>query len=150
MVPMWDAERIKLASDMWDAGHSAEQISKQLGGVISRNGVIGKMHRLGKSHPLNGVRKERARQLSQIRERRRRDKAETAALREAVKRAQKPPTKPSPSVPYTAIGLSIPFMDLKRGQCHAPMENGQLRCGHKVHTKDYCEAHAALFYRRVG
>lgn len=42
---MWTDERVELLRRMWAEGLSASQIAAQLGGV-SRNAVIGKVHRL--------------------------------------------------------------------------------------------------------
>lgn len=45
----WTDERVDLLKTMWGAGKSASQIAKELGGV-TRNAVIGKVHRLGLSN----------------------------------------------------------------------------------------------------
>lgn len=42
----WSEERTTVAVKLWKEGLSASQIAKQLGGV-TRNAVIGKVHRLG-------------------------------------------------------------------------------------------------------
>ncbi|MGE0829297.1 MAG: GcrA family cell cycle regulator [Hyphomonadaceae bacterium] len=42
----WTEERVALLKKLWAEGHSASQIAKQIGGV-TRNAVIGKVHRLG-------------------------------------------------------------------------------------------------------
>ncbi len=42
----WTQERTQLLRKLWAEGYSASQIAKQLGGV-TRNAVIGKVHRLG-------------------------------------------------------------------------------------------------------
>src|ERR1700753_1247832 len=42
----WTDERVDLLKKLWLDGLSASQIAKQLGGV-TRNAVIGKVHRLG-------------------------------------------------------------------------------------------------------
>jgi GcrA cell cycle regulator len=42
----WTDERVELLKKLWQAGLSANQIAKELGGV-SRNACIGKVHRLG-------------------------------------------------------------------------------------------------------
>ena len=42
----WTDERVEMLKALWAEGLSASQIAKQLGGV-SRNAVIGKVHRLG-------------------------------------------------------------------------------------------------------
>ncbi len=44
----WSEERIAELKKLWAEGHSASQIAKRLGHV-TRNGVIGKVHRLGLS-----------------------------------------------------------------------------------------------------
>ncbi|MAI90155.1 GcrA family cell cycle regulator [Ponticaulis sp.] len=44
----WTEERVEQLKKLWTEGHSASQIANQLGGV-TRNAVIGKVHRLGLS-----------------------------------------------------------------------------------------------------
>ncbi|MEQ9258810.1 MAG: GcrA family cell cycle regulator [Roseovarius sp.] len=45
----WSDERVEKLKKMWGEGQSASQIAKELGGV-TRNAVIGKVHRLGLSN----------------------------------------------------------------------------------------------------
>jgi len=45
----WTDERVDVLKTMWGDGKSASQIAKELGGV-TRNAVIGKVHRLGLSN----------------------------------------------------------------------------------------------------
>ena len=44
----WTDERVELLKKLWTDGLSASQIAAELGGV-TRNAVIGKVHRLGLS-----------------------------------------------------------------------------------------------------
>ncbi|MFE1602714.1 GcrA family cell cycle regulator [Methylobacterium sp. ID0610] len=44
--PSWTKERVELLKRLWGEGRSASQIAAEIGGV-SRNAVIGKVHRLG-------------------------------------------------------------------------------------------------------
>jgi GcrA cell cycle regulator len=55
----WTDERVETLKRMWGEGQSASQIAKELGGV-TRNAVIGKVHRLGLSNrsPNGGGREE--------------------------------------------------------------------------------------------
>lgn len=46
MTNGWTDDRVELLKKLWTDGLSASQIAKQLGGV-TRNAVIGKVHRLG-------------------------------------------------------------------------------------------------------
>jgi GcrA cell cycle regulator len=50
----WTDERVETLKTMWSEGKSASQIAKELGGV-TRNAVIGKVHRLGLSNRVGGV-----------------------------------------------------------------------------------------------
>lgn len=59
----WTDERVELLKQLWADGQSAGQIAAELGGV-TRNGVIGKVHRLGlagraKRDTDYGVKRER-------------------------------------------------------------------------------------------
>ncbi|MGC1495374.1 MAG: GcrA family cell cycle regulator [Sulfitobacter sp.] len=45
----WTDDRVETLKKMWGEGQSASQIAKELGGV-TRNAVIGKVHRLGLSN----------------------------------------------------------------------------------------------------
>ena len=49
----WTDERVELLKKMWSEGQSASQIAKELG-AVTRNAVIGKVHRLGLSNRVGG------------------------------------------------------------------------------------------------
>ena len=49
----WTDERVETLKKMWSDGQSASQLAKELGGV-TRNAVIGKVHRLGLSNRIGG------------------------------------------------------------------------------------------------
>src|SRR6478752_4844581 len=55
----WTDERVETLKTMWSEGKSASQIAKELGGV-TRNAVIGKVHRLGLSNRAGGEHPEDA------------------------------------------------------------------------------------------
>ena len=50
----WTDERVETLRRMWGEGASASTIAKELGGV-TRNAVIGKVHRLGLSNRNGGA-----------------------------------------------------------------------------------------------
>ncbi len=76
----WSDERVETLKKMWGEGQSASQIAKELGGV-TRNAVIGKVHRLGLSNRNGG-----ASGAAQ---------ADPAAPAETAKAASKPQAKPA-------------------------------------------------------
>ena len=49
MQMSWTDDRVEILKKLWTEGQSASQIAKELGGV-TRNAVIGKVHRLGMSN----------------------------------------------------------------------------------------------------
>ncbi|MEM9292596.1 MAG: GcrA family cell cycle regulator [Acidobacteriota bacterium] len=75
----WTDERVEQLKKMWGEGQSASQIAKELGGV-TRNAVIGKVHRLGLSNRNGGGGQ---------------DASAPAAKAETVAEAPKP-TRPTP------------------------------------------------------
>lgn len=88
----WSDERVELLKKMWGEGQSASQIAKELGGV-TRNAVIGKVHRLGLSNRNgSGGTSEPAKAKP----------AAKPAAKAKSKAAPKPAPAPKPEVPKAA------------------------------------------------
>ena len=51
----WTDERVKKLTLLWKSGNSASKIAVELGEGVSRNAVIGKIHRLGLSERGSGL-----------------------------------------------------------------------------------------------
>lgn len=162
----WTEDRVATLTKLWADGLSASQIAKQLGGV-TRNAVIGKVHRLG----LSG----RAKPSSPARK--------AAAVKTAAARGTKPPTsaakpKPkakvvrAPSAPRTpravalaptpppppidaklmANGEYATIMTITDHMCKWPIgDPGQDNfrfCGRKTDPEEpYCVAHSRVAYQ---
>ncbi len=86
----WTDDRVATLTKMWGEGQSASQIAKELGGV-TRNAVIGKVHRLGLSNRATSGNKGGAKPKAA---------AKPAAARSA-KSAAKPKATPA-AAPTTA------------------------------------------------
>jgi GcrA cell cycle regulator len=59
-IQTWTTERVELLKQMWADGLSASNIAGRLGAGISRNAVIGKVHRLtplGRGKIMGGIEK---------------------------------------------------------------------------------------------
>ncbi len=80
----WTDERVDLLKKLWGEGQSASQIAKELGGV-TRNAVIGKVHRLGLSNRAGATPAKTAEK-----------KPAKAKTEETAKAAAAPPPKPEP------------------------------------------------------
>ena len=83
----WTDERVELLKKMWGEGQSASQIAKELGGV-TRNAVIGKVHRLGLSNRSTGAAPAKAEAKAKP--------AEPAKPQPAATAAAKPKPEPKP------------------------------------------------------
>ena len=59
----WSDDRVEQLKTLWTEGLSASQIARALGGV-TRNAVIGKVHRLGLAGRAGPARAERPRSMS--------------------------------------------------------------------------------------
>ena len=171
-VPSWTDERVELLRRLWDDGLSASQIALQLGGV-SRNAVIGKVHRLGLAGrvkpigpALNGRGKD--------------DEAEIEAqgIVDGVGGIVEEPTLPEPPAivahrpapdfpleplaaaqapaasPPVALAVSerVTIMDLRESMCRWPMGDPTKPdfrfCGGRAITGlPYCTQHAQIAYQ---
>lgn len=147
----WNDERVELLKKLWGEGLSASQIASRLGGV-TRNAVIGKVHRLG----LSG-------RATTSRMKSHRPRARAAAQAKRVAKARFPqmgnPTvrglfqpDAEPFVPAVEE-LVIPLNERKTIQtlvecsCRWPIGDPQMAdfhfCGKtKVQGLPYCEFHA--------
>lgn len=168
-VPSWSDERVDLLRRLWEEGLSASQIAAQLGGV-TRNAVIGKVHRLGLSGRVKsgettaGTPRKAARDV------------EVEALPPVAAVAEVAVTIEAPmlvqpeiaavavaSVPL-AVSRRVTIMDLRESMCRWPLGDPTSPdfhyCGDRAITGlPYCTHHAQIAYqpaaerkrdRRVG
>ncbi|MGU3536611.1 GcrA family cell cycle regulator [Methylobacterium sp. A54F] len=157
----WTDERVELLRRLWEEGQSASKIAAQLGGV-TRNAVIGKVHRLG----LAGRVKPGA-EAAGGRRRGREDEAEVAAV-EVVESEMPEPVatitahRPTPDFPPAppaaaepvalAVSERVTIMDLRESMCRWPMGDPttpEFRfCGARSITGlPYCTHHAQIAYQ---
>ncbi len=89
----WTDDRVEVLKKMWGEGKSASQIAKELGGV-TRNAVIGKVHRLGLSNRATTTKTAA--------------KPKTAKAKSPAKPTTKAPLKVAAETPLPTKALSIP------------------------------------------
>ena len=175
----WTDERVELLKKMWSEGQSASQIAKELGGV-TRNAVIGKVHRLGLSNragatPAPAPEKKAARaEPSQPAEPK--PAAKPAAREKVVEVTVQPrkpivpagqPLPPQPSAneisPETLANVRevektakrISLMELTERTCKWPIGDPATEdfwfCGLAVQQgKPYCEAHVSVAFQPMS
>ena len=166
MATTWTDDRVATLTKLWADGLSASQIAKQLGGV-TRNAVIGKVHRLGlsgRAKPSSPARKAAARKTA----------ATTAARPAAAATARKPKPKAkpvrTPSAPRTprviakapppppleaklmSNGEFATILTITDHMCKWPIgdpgaDNFRF-CGRKTDPEEpYCLAHSRVAYQ---
>lgn len=143
----WSDERVEVLKKLWAEGLSASQIAKELGGV-TRNAVIGKVHRLG----LSG-RATPSRPPSRFVNPHRPRVAARPALRLASSTENAPTPAPIPIDPAPLPnGEFATVLDLSEHICKWPVgdpsDDSFQFCGHKTKVgAPYCEAHAQMAFQ---
>ena len=172
----WTDERVELLKKMWTEGQSASQIAKELGGV-TRNAVIGKVHRLGLSNRAGAAsapapEKKPAKAKAEAKPAAKKAPAErvvevtvTAPRKPIVPAGQPLPPQPSANeispealakvneVEKTAKKISL--MELTERTCKWPIGDPATEdfwfCGLSVQQgKPYCEAHVGVAFQPMS
>jgi GcrA cell cycle regulator len=151
----WTDERVELLKKLWADGLSASQIAGELGG-ITRNAVIGKVHRLGLSGrakaPSSSVpRQRKPRAPSMFRAPRPMMRGNTAL---AHAPAYDYDAEPEPELieNIIPIGQRCTLLELDQEKCHWPIgDPGQpdfFFCGGKTNAgTPYCGYHGRVAYQ---
>ncbi|MCT4655773.1 MAG: GcrA cell cycle regulator [Cohaesibacter sp.] len=158
----WTDERVELLKKLWTDGLSASQVAAELGGV-TRNAVIGKVHRLGLSgRAKTTTTTQRARRSrSQTSRPARQTSASaptvgaTALKAEAKPQAApqaKPKEKPQEDAVVVPISKRASILTLTENTCKWPIGDpgdGDFHfCGHKSEAgAPYCKYHAEIAYQ---
>lgn len=154
----WTDERVELLKKLWSDGLSASQIAAQLGDGVTRNAVIGKVHRLnlaGRAKPASTGPRQRKPRTSTQRPAARHFTAGNTALKThaqpAPRRVPQPATMKDIVVP---ISLNVTLLQLTEAMCKWPSGDPGSEdfhfCGHKSwNSRPYCEYHSRVAYQPV-
>ena len=139
----WCGERVDLLKKLWADGLSASQIARKIG-EVTRNAVIGKIHRLGLTCPNAARRVPRGPTVKRA-ARIQFPKAPPPAVTRPPARILKPVLGPAPEGAITLANIG----DLTETMCHwpngDPREGGFHFCARRKDRKAaYCEHHAAI------
>lgn len=175
----WTDERVETLKKMWGEGQSASQIAKELGGV-TRNAVIGKVHRLGLSNRATGGTKPAAKGKPAVKPAAKAKPAAKPKVAAAPAPAPKPnlparkviipagqPLPPQPSAneisPEALASVrevekkakKIGLMDLTERTCKWPIGDPATDefwfCGLDAQAgKPYCEAHVGVAFQPMS
>ena len=134
----WTDERVETLKKLWLDGLSASQIAKQLGGV-TRNAVIGKVHRLGLAGRATPTRTERPRVPSAPR---------MSAMRTHI---PEPPVVEEDPVTLED-GTHVSVLAINDRMCRWPIGDPSSEtfsfCGRRAgESGPYCPQHAQIAYQ---
>ncbi|MET4683919.1 cell cycle sigma 70 cofactor GcrA [Brevundimonas faecalis] len=157
MTAGWTEDRVGALKKLWLEGQSASQIAKALGGGVTRNAVIGKVHRLGLSGRAAPSQPARTTFRAAARPRPAAPatppqapsaprRIEAVAPRPAMPAPQTPTPAPAPELPGTAT-----VMTLGAHMCKWPIGDPSSRefsfCGRRASEGVYCVEHARVAYQ---
>ena len=152
----WTEDRVEVLKKLWAEGHSASQIAKELGGV-TRNAVIGKVHRLGLSGRATPSRPvKRPPRLARPKPRLQPDgsvvtQRPSAPVADAqLKKVEKVVMETLPPQPL-ADGEAATILTLRDSMCKWPIGDPAdpkfAFCGRKATCGPYCAEHAKVAFQ---
>ena len=150
----WTDERVETLKRMWGEGQSASQIAKELGGV-TRNAVIGKVHRLnlsGRAKPASSTPRPRKARTSAPRSSRSYVSGNTALKVHAAPAPRRAPAPAPIEDLVVPISLKVSLLKLTDQMCKWPIGDPGAEdfhfCGHRnFNSLPYCEYHSRLAYQ---
>jgi len=158
----WTDERVELLRQLWLDGKSASQISAQLGHGLTRNAVIGKVHRLGLAGrakaPSATAAPPRAASAPRMASR-----SSGGGARAAVRGATALALAAEPTLEVrpmfqeedvvVPLSLRVTIVELKEAMCRWPLgdpTSPDFRyCGSPTASGPYCVHHGKLAYQPV-
>ena len=151
MTAGWTEDRVGTLKKLWLEGQSASQIAKALGGGVTRNAVIGKVHRLGLSGRATPSQPAR----TTFRTTRPRPAAAAPQAPSAPRRIEAAQPRPAAAPPVPAPMPDLPgtatVMTLGAHMCKWPIGDPSSRefsfCGRRASEGVYCVEHARVAYQ---
>jgi GcrA cell cycle regulator len=149
----WTDERVETLKKLWQDGLSASQIAAELGGV-TRNAVIGKVHRLGLSgrgQPTSSVKRQRRAQPTVRRPTRPTTTVGNLALQPQYEENEAPPVRHRSNL-VVPISRRLTLDKLTERTCKWPIGDPGHEdfhfCGcDSLDGVPYCEYHAGIAYQ---
>ncbi|MFZ1964027.1 MAG: GcrA family cell cycle regulator [Roseiarcus sp.] len=159
----WTDERVELLRQLWLDGRSASQISAQLGHGLTRNAVIGKVHRLGLAgrakSPSSAASPPRPAPAQRVAPRSSSGSGARAAVRgnTALMLSPEPMLESLPAFHEDVVvpmSLRVTIVELKEAMCRWPLgdpASSEFRyCGSPSSgAGPYCAHHSKLAYQPV-
>lgn len=165
----WPPERIAQLLTLWGKGYSAESIAAKMGGGLTRNAILGKIHRLRRKLGLDAVPNRVRDEHTPTRPTRSKKSKEQKAEPKPARSPRKGKTMTHPDTPAETqaetslteaanVLASTPWPDaimaLRAHHCRWPFGDPRHTsfrfCGAKAEpNRPYCAAHNRLAYNAV-
>lgn len=148
----WTDDRVDTLRKLWTEGLSASQIAAELGGV-TRNAVIGKVHRLGLSGRAKGTNNSGGGRAKKAAAQGTFTKASRKAAGAGPKKATATTVRPAPVVDVPEPKpMMLTLLQVTEHTCKYPIGDPQEEsfgfCGAKSRDgSPYCEYHCKLTYQ---
>ena len=150
MTAGWTEDRVGALKKLWLEGQSASQIAKQLGGGVTRNAVIGKVHRLGLSGRAAPSQPARA-TFRPARPRPTQPTQAPSAPRRIEAVQPRPAVAPTVPAPMPDLPGTATVMTLGAHMCKWPIGDPSSTefsfCGRRASEGVYCVEHARVAYQ---
>ena len=154
----WTDERVELLRKLWSDGLSASRVAAELGAGITRNAVIGKIHRLGLAERAKTASAPRPRAAKTPRQHVQPRAPQGPAMigNVALALSQHPALAPARALAedvVVPISERVTLMELREAMCRWPMgdpASPDFRfCGAKspIGAGPYCAYHARVAYQ---
>lgn len=140
----WSDDRVGALKKLWLEGQSASQIAKQLGGGVTSNAVIGKVHRLGLSGRAAPSQPARA-VFRPARPKPRPVQKPPPPVRQAAPSIEPPPEPEVPQLPGLATALTL-GAHMCKWPIGDPLAIEFTFCGRRADST-YCTEHARVAYQ---
>jgi GcrA cell cycle regulator len=154
----WTDERVDLLRKLWNDGLSASQVAAELGGGITRNAVIGKIHRLGLAERAKAPAAPRPRAPKPPRSQSTARSHGHSVGNLALAFAPRAHVAPAPRLDEDVVipmSERVTLMELRESMCRWPMGDPttpEFRfCGGKAPAGagPYCAYHARVAYQPI-
>ncbi len=150
----WTDDRVELLKRLWGAGLSANQCAAEIGGV-TRNAVIGKVHRLGIGHRPQDVKRTSSRVPPAPKRSGRFNPGEKRVriVRHAVTEGAPALAPVVPDVPPATSSCQL--LDLNDSRCHWPIGDPRdpkfhFCGGPALRNRPYCAGHTQASLQPAG
>lgn len=149
-IRTWTDERDELITKLWQEGLSASEIAKRIDRSVTRNAVIGRLHRLGVTRRMKQVSKQTrnritvGRMLGNIKRTREAMKPNVSPVRELLRDLPTEPLPPTDTMAPTLSWAELEDQTHNITQCRAvlPADGDKTICGREtVAGTSWCECH---------